>query len=548
MPVHGVFQPLPSPDGQSIIFTALGDLWLRHAEGRIEQLTSGPEDDADPAWSPDGRSICFVSSRSGDYQVWVLNLVDRTKRQVTSTLGNAERPLWHPSGESIVFVQGPRPQWGDTLSVVPAAGGTPRAIVKTTGMDVRPLGWLPGDQSLVYSELHYDEKASETKGRIQRVRMDGSSLSMAADPPGQFEFAALSPKADRLAYVSHGELWTRPLAVGAVDQRLALGPAFFPAWSSSGHMLYVRAGELMRSDAHTGEEQQLPLDLSYKVPRSGSLFLRNARLLTPEPREGLWDLLLEGGRIQTIVRAGEPPGKADRVLDLEGRTVIPGLLALHEHIFRGFPAEGYLYWGVTSLAAAGDQGHWSVSQQEAIRSGRRAGPRIFPAGGFVVPSYMNAFPQFLRVETPEHLERYLDHLKGLGATQVKAYLRRDPWVEAATVSSAHRRGLPVLSHFLRPASVAAGLDRKEHAFYYTWDGAATARFQQDVIEIMRRGRITLDPTLVWAFAETEAGHARWKEALARTEISSFLVPSDLNFVRSQVEKPAPPEMEYERTL
>ena len=86
--------------------------------------------------------------------------------------------------------------------------------------------------------------------------------------------------------MSQGELWTRPLAVGAVDQRLALGPAFFPAWSSSGHILYVRARKLMAFDVRTGEERQLPLDLSYEVPRAaGSLLLRNARLLTPEPQE-----------------------------------------------------------------------------------------------------------------------------------------------------------------------------------------------------------------------------------------------------------------------
>ncbi|MCJ7643301.1 MAG: LpqB family beta-propeller domain-containing protein, partial [Candidatus Aminicenantes bacterium] len=80
LPVHGIYSPVPSPDGRLIAFSALGDLWLRHADGTAEQLTSGPEDDADPAWSPDGSQLAYVSNRGGDYQVWALDLAGRARR------------------------------------------------------------------------------------------------------------------------------------------------------------------------------------------------------------------------------------------------------------------------------------------------------------------------------------------------------------------------------------------------------------------------------------------------------------------------------------
>jgi len=536
LPVRGIYRPVSSPDGKSIALAALGDLWLRHEDGRVEQLTSGPPDDCDPSWSPDGKSICFVSNISGDYQVWVLVVGDRTLRQVTDTPGDAETPLWHPSGESIVFTHSSRPP----LKVVPAIGGVPQPIIKDTGLDIRPLGWLPDDQSLVYSKLYYDPKTNEIKTTIKRVSLDGKFLPLHVDVPGQVEFAALSPKGNTLAYVSHGELWTCHIGLDAVSQQLIPGPAFFPTWSGDNQLLYVSGGKLMRVDVETGGIKQLSLDLSYEVVRTaGSLLLRNARLRTPEPQEGLWDLFIKNGRIESIDQSGGHRRRADRVLDLEERIVIPGLFDIHGHVFRRFPAEGHLYWGVTSVGGAGSPGHWLVTQQEAIRSGRRAGPRIFPACGFIVPSWMNAFPQFLRIKTQDQLERYLDHLVGLGATQVKNHLRRDPWVEAATVKAAHRRGLPVQSHFIRPASVAAGLDRKEHAFYYTFDGEATARFQQDVVEIMQKAGITLDTTFIFPFMLTQKGRDRLNDALSRNEISSFLPPAQIERIKRLLGRPIP---------
>jgi hypothetical protein len=544
LPVRGIYRPAPSPDGRQIAFSALGDLWLREADGKAEQLTSGPEDDVDPAWSPDGRRLAFASNRGGDYQVWTLDLASRARRQVTTPPGQAENPLWHPSGESIVFVQ------SRTLRVVPASGGAPLTIVPAGAADVRPLGWFPNDQSLVFLQLVYDSITGAPRSTVKRVRMDGSAIAWTADPPEQVEFAALSPQGDKLAYVSNGELWIRPLVPEkGSERRLIQGPAFFPAWSPDRALVYVSSGKLMRADERTGEQRTLPVRLSYQIPRvTESLLLRNARLLTPEPREGLWDVLLRDGRIQSVEPAGKHAPRAARVIDLKGRPVIPGLLNLHEHLFRGVPLEGYLYWGVTSIASAGEEGHWITVQEEAIFSGRRHGPRIFPSDGFVVPTQMNAFPQFLRVKTTEQMDRYMDHLSGLGATQVKFFNRREPWVEAGCVSAAHRRGLPVLSHFLRPASVAAGLDRKEHVYYYGLDGDIRSRFGQDTIEILRRMDITVSSTLLVAFIQSTEGRARFKAALSRADVAGFLPPSQAGSLRSSMEKPSTQAADYDRSF
>jgi len=138
-------------------------------------------------------------------------------------------------------------------------------------------------------------------------------------------------------------------------------------------------------------------------------------------------------------------------------------------------------------------------------------------------------------------------LIGLEATQVKCFNRRDPWVEAVAVSAAHKRGLPTLSHFIRPASVAAGQDRKEHAFYFSGDGGAGVRFQQDIIEILRKANMTISTTITFPFVATKKGRERVANALSLPEVSSFLPPVQIKRLRRQIERKVPEAMNLEWT-
>src|SRR2546429_8094524 len=115
------------------------------ATGKGAVLTPGPYDELLPAWSPDGRSLVFVSKRRADFDRdnnWDLYLMDAVTgavpRQLTTFGGpdndpdTESRPAWSPDGRSIAYLQGGLPKliyYGlQQLAVVPAAGGAPRPL------------------------------------------------------------------------------------------------------------------------------------------------------------------------------------------------------------------------------------------------------------------------------------------------------------------------------------------------------------------------------------------------------------------------------------
>jgi Tol biopolymer transport system component len=93
-----------SPDGQSIVFDLLGDLYtIPIAGGAATRLTSGMAYDAQPRFSPDGKKVVFVSDRSGGDNLWTLSLDLKDTTQVTQGNNNLYlSPEYSPDGKYIV--------------------------------------------------------------------------------------------------------------------------------------------------------------------------------------------------------------------------------------------------------------------------------------------------------------------------------------------------------------------------------------------------------------------------------------------------------------
>lgn len=148
------------------------------------QITSGNYDESQPAWSPDGKRIAFVSNRTdnpdgnNNTDIWVVSAENtdkgQTLLQVTKNPGTDRSPAWSPDGRFLAYVTTTEPEiiWYATrhLAVVSAEGGEPRILTQSLDRNVSsPRFSLDG--KFIYFLL---EDSAER--HLARIAIDGTDL------------------------------------------------------------------------------------------------------------------------------------------------------------------------------------------------------------------------------------------------------------------------------------------------------------------------------------------------------------------------------------
>lgn len=167
-----------------------------------------------------------------------------------------------------------------------------------------------------------------------------------------------------------------------------------------------------------------------------------------------------------------------KVIDATGKTLIPGLVHMHEHLFYpmlagksyGYEAETftklYLAGGVTSMRTAGAM-HFAgdLHIRDSINAGRQPGPWIDVTGPYI--NAPGSVPQLMTVSTPDQAARAVEFYADQGATSFKAYTNLTRAELGAAIQAAHKRGLKLTGHLcsvtLREAA-DLGIDNIEHGF------------------------------------------------------------------------------------
>jgi imidazolonepropionase-like amidohydrolase len=254
----------------------------------------------------------------------------------------------------------------------------------------------------------------------------------------------------------------------------------------------------------------------------GTIVLRGGRIFdgTATPaREGT--LVIERNKIVKILPAGATDWPKDaQVIDVSGKTVLPGLIDLHTHLtyplaetdfgvgmnevdatLRG--AEKLRYFlesGITSVRDVGSQGDVPFRLKEWVRENRIPGPRVFPAGAFITAEGGHSTEN-----TPDEM------IQMMGATRLAS--GPDDWREAvreqfhkgadviklgshfsveevkAAVAEAHELGLKVTvdaETFYIQRAVEAGADTIEHPLPRS----------EETIQLMAKKGVAADPTLI----------------------------------------------------
>jgi Tol biopolymer transport system component len=131
-----------------LTFSAEGDVWVMNADGSgRRRLTSDPEMDFDPAWSPDGSRIAFRSHRDGNEEVYVMAADGSAERNLTNNAGSDYSPSWSPDGTTIAFASD-RDGDPNEIYVMNEDGSNPTRVTDNPGIDEYPPGHLTGRGSL----------------------------------------------------------------------------------------------------------------------------------------------------------------------------------------------------------------------------------------------------------------------------------------------------------------------------------------------------------------------------------------------------------------
>jgi dipeptidyl aminopeptidase/acylaminoacyl peptidase len=114
MKIQQISDPQVSPDGRWIAYVQVsvdldsnkktGHLWLVAARGgQPHQLTRGEGSDSRPRWSPDGKSIAYISTRGGKSQIWIIPTTGGEARELTHLATEADGVTWAAQGDTLLF-------------------------------------------------------------------------------------------------------------------------------------------------------------------------------------------------------------------------------------------------------------------------------------------------------------------------------------------------------------------------------------------------------------------------------------------------------------
>lgn len=156
------------------------------ASAAMTQITSGRFAETGAAWSPDGRSVVFVSNREADPDVdyrtdiWVVAAgnTDRGRKltRLTDDLQTKLAPAWSPDGKLIAYITAEDGVYGiQNIAVIPAAGGQPRFLTSALDRWVTSFKFS-GDGTWIY--FNYDDAGSS---RLARVRLRDGRIETIVD-------------------------------------------------------------------------------------------------------------------------------------------------------------------------------------------------------------------------------------------------------------------------------------------------------------------------------------------------------------------------------
>jgi Tol biopolymer transport system component/imidazolonepropionase-like amidohydrolase len=572
-----------SPDGKQVVFESLGKLFVQPmAGGSPKRLTKGDEASFElfPAWSRDGKSIAFVAWSDKDLgRIRTVASAGGAAKDVTRNPGHYARPQFSPDGKTIVFEKNTggfltSNAWSGDPGVyrVPASGGDTVRISRDLGSPqfgaandrVFMVGSDKGKQQLVSTDLN---------GEAKRVHAQGELVND----------YSVSPDGALVAFRQNYEAFVMPMMPGSQEvaadikgsalpsTRASYGGANWIHWSNGGSKLHWSAGPTVYSVAsdalfRAGPAEEgaakfeppktgvsIAMDYTADKP-SGVVVFTGARVVTMASADGgvIDDgvIVVRDDRIAAVGKRGEvqiPAGA--KVVDVAGKTIIPGLVDAHAHGPYGTdemtPQQNWsllanLALGTTTVHDPSSRAAEVFAAQQMQRAGKIVGPHIFSTGEIVYGA--RAPRNYAEINNLDDALAHVRRLKAQGAHSVKNYNQPRREQRQQVVEAARREGMQVVAE----GAALFGQDMTLIA-----DGNSTLEHNipqmtiyEDVVSYFSQSSTYYTPTLVVTFGGL-AGDPYWRsrtDVFEQPVLKAHIPPNQL--AADNVRRAIAPEADY----
>ncbi|MEL6633167.1 MAG: amidohydrolase family protein [Bacteroidota bacterium] len=460
MEVKVLRQLITSPDGSYTIFNALGHLWKAPmGKGRSERLTSDTAFEFEPSFSPDGKSIVYVTwddEKMGAIQV--MDLTTGTTKKLTQKEGIFRTPSFSPDGQHIVF----RKEAGNIhqgytfdkqpgiymmkvengeIELVSKSGEYPVFSADGSKVFYQTGGYLFGALSKAFKYMDLQSKKEHT------IFTSKYANRFVPSPDNQW-----------IAFIELHKVYIAPLSMHGKAMSLSSSTKEVPVaqvardaginlhWSADSKSLHWTLGNEYYTDKLTerfafldGAGEKLPpmdttglkIDLTVSMDKpEGVIAFTHARIITMEGDEVIEDgtIVIEDNEIKdlgTFDNIKIP--KSAKVYDVDGKTIMPGIIDVHAHLgafrFGLSPQKHWQYYanlayGVTTTHDPSSNTEMTFTQSEMVKAGVMTGPRIYSTGTILY----GADGDFKAViNNLEDAKSALRRTKAFGAFSVKSY-------------------------------------------------------------------------------------------------------------------------------
>jgi len=446
-----------SPNGKQVIYEALGKLWIKELpNGKAKRLTNEKSAfELNPQWSRDGKKIVYATWNDSEQgSIRVVSARTGKGKKITTEPGKYIEPTFSPNGDTIVFRKSSDSRILDRkwslnpgLYQVPVKGGDVKIITKS--------GFMPqfgADNDRVFFMDHGEKMSFSSIGLNGYKQKQHYSSKLAT------EFK-VSPNGKYVSFAERFKVYVTPFTDTVEPLDIAPSAKNLPvkelskrageniSWTTDSAALYWSLGpelyshtvdgmfELSKTSEQstvipTADGTNIGFTKDIDVPR-GTIAFVGGQVITMDGDNVIKDgvVIVKQNKIVAVGTRADTTIPTDaEVINITGKTIMPGLIDVHAHGSQGsdeiIPQQNWvnyasLSFGVTTIHDPSNDTTEIFAASELQKSHKIVAPRLFSTGTILYGAEGAGYTS--HVDSLDDAKFHLERLKKAGAFSVKSY-------------------------------------------------------------------------------------------------------------------------------